>query len=664
MFNTSEIIHKMALETKQARASSVNENSLEYKVHVAARDNMSLTLYALLSQKNHEEVKKLLHNLTEEDGQKTTPLIIAGKNGHDKVVQMLMNFYKVDVEMTGTVKFDGFVIDGATPLWCASGAGHYAVVKLLLDYGADINKPTFTNSTPLRAACFDGRLDIVRYLISNGADIHIPNKYKNTCLMIACYKGHEEVVRHLLECGVEPNSQAHCGATALHFASERGYLQIVKDVIMFGGRLQPNDERMTPLHVAAESSQAAIVEYFISRPECSRLDQIHSLELLGASYANDKDNYDVEKCYCYLWLAMNERFKNPKNCIRKAILPPLDAYDNHAECQTIEELELIRDNNHAIHMEALVLRERILGEDNAEIPHPVIFRGAVFADAAQFDRCTALWLRALHLHQRNNRNIAKDLMRFSQVFSQMIHVGVQVKLKLALLIFEHMLIELGRDLEKCCSTSPDVSRDPDLPEDLLELNIQKEELLDLNIHTSLYLLYILHQIKRTEEEDFTVCKAVYRYNRLQLHLKNGSTPLHMICDDKTAIDDFHVNDVVHFPSDTLVSLVIHCGAEVNATDNEGNSPLHTIVRYNRPISDFLTLHNIIVNFLEAGCHSDRVNNNGETASEWSTTGVAEIILRTRRKLSLKCIAARAVKKHNITYQSHIPTTLEDFVKMH
>ena len=50
-----------------------------------------------------------------------------------------------------------------------------------------------------------------------------------------------------------------------------------------------------------------------------------------------------------------------------------------------------------------------------EVPHDIIFRGAVFADSAMFDRCTDLWLRALELRHRNHRSIAKDLLRFAQV---------------------------------------------------------------------------------------------------------------------------------------------------------------------------------------------------------------------------------------------------------
>lgn len=56
------------------------------------------------------------------------------------------------------------------------------------------------------------------------------------------------------------------------------------------------------------------------------------------------------------------------------------------ECQTLQELESIKRNQNALHMESLMIRERILGRLNPEVPHPVIFRGAVFADSARFDR--------------------------------------------------------------------------------------------------------------------------------------------------------------------------------------------------------------------------------------------------------------------------------------
>ncbi|XP_032793814.2 protein fem-1 homolog B [Daphnia magna] len=84
-------------------------------------------------------------------------------------------------------------------------------------------------------------------------------------------------------------------------------------------------------------------------------------------------------------------------------------------------------------------------------------------------------------------------------------------------------------------------------------------------------------------------------------------------------------------------------------DHRRNTPLHLIVGYPKPISDFVTLHSIIMTLIEAGAHMDAVNLYGETPIDAATTGVAEIISRTRSKLSLKCIAAKAIKRYALNY---------------
>lgn len=55
-------------------------------------------------------------------------------------------------------------------------------------------------------------------------------------------------------------------------------------------------------------------------------------------------------------------------------------------------------------------------------------------------------------------------------------------------------------------------------------------------------------------------------------------------------------------------------------DAERNTPLHLIVNYQKPISDFMTLHTIIMDLTEAGAHMDVVNIRGETPYDSSATG--------------------------------------------
>lgn len=108
---------------------------------------------------------------TRTDG--ATPLIIAARNGNTAIVQCLLDEYDVDLEQEGTVKIDGDLIECCTPLWMGSLGGHLAIVRLLLERGAEVNHTTLTNSTPLRAASFNGHTEV--FLISR-LRVHIQLK--------------------------------------------------------------------------------------------------------------------------------------------------------------------------------------------------------------------------------------------------------------------------------------------------------------------------------------------------------------------------------------------------------------------------------------------------------------------------------------------------------
>lgn len=211
---------------------------------------------------------------------------------------------------------------------------------------------------------------------------------------------------------------------------------------------------MTALLTAAERTRAEVVEYLIALPEVSKEEKIDALELLGASYANDKDNYCLESAYKYLHETMLLRYSDPKNVVKKPTSKPISAYENWIECQTVEELESLEHNQNALHMESLAIRERILGSKNPEVPHPIVFRGAVFADHARFDRCIELWLHALELRQQNNISVVKDLLRFAQVFSQMLHVGMEVTFDHVSKVLGSCVLELQRNKEKIANPGP------------------------------------------------------------------------------------------------------------------------------------------------------------------------------------------------------------------
>jgi Fem-1 homolog b len=485
-------------------------------------------------------------------------------------------------------------------------------------HGADVNHRTDTDSTPLRAACFDGRLDIVQYLVNHKADVNLANAYNNTCLMISSYKGHTDVVEFLLQNGSQPNDQANCQATALHYASECGHLEICELLLDHGGDIsKKNEYGMTAVITAAERTKEEVVELYCDRKNLlTKEEKIDAYELIGASFANDKDNYSLAKAFHFLLLAMQLRYENLDDIVKKNLTPEMiiPAYENWVECMTLQDLVAIQYNHNSLHMEALTVRERILGVQCPEVAHPVVFRGAVCADNGRFDRCEALWLHALNLRQGNNISVQRDLLRFAQLFSQMIHVEtVDLRVGNVLLVLQSTILEIERNKTKISNPGP---------KDDVEL-IQEEY--ETNIFTSLYLVTIMTKLMKNRHSKITsenlkdLYRMVFQLNRMDVKLRDGQRLLHLSVNGVNPVDDFHTSDVCKFPCLDTVKLLLHCGARVDCFDCERNTPLHTLAstfQVFRPASNELLskVEEITKLFIDAGIHLDCVNGDGQTAA--------------------------------------------------
>ena len=72
--------------------------------------------------------------------------------------------------------------DGETALTMAVRAQDHEVVKLLVDFAANVNHrgASSTALTPLLAAVERGNLDLVELLISRGADVRVPDRQGRT----------------------------------------------------------------------------------------------------------------------------------------------------------------------------------------------------------------------------------------------------------------------------------------------------------------------------------------------------------------------------------------------------------------------------------------------------------------------------------------------------
>lgn len=64
---------------------------------------------------------------------------------------------------------------------------------------------------------------------------------------------------------------------------------------------------LTPLLAGAERTRLNVVEFLIKQDNISINDKIDALELLGASFANDKDNYSLDLAYVFMKRGMELR---------------------------------------------------------------------------------------------------------------------------------------------------------------------------------------------------------------------------------------------------------------------------------------------------------------------------------------------------------------------
>ena len=629
-----------------AKDSDYDIKYLRNKVFLAARDGQADKIVTLLLDQDREiVVNDVLNHQTHEKGQTTTPLIIAARNGNEEVVHVLLNIFCVDVEQTGTVVFDKEIIKGVTALWCAASAGYLCIVKLLLQSGAHVNHATETNSIPLRPACYDGRLDIVKYLVDNGADIDVPNKDKFTCLMTACYQEHFDVVEYLIQKSANLDCKDKWGATALHHAAESGNLEIVKLLLKNGAKITLNDDKLSPLTAAAVHAEVTVVEYLISQPECDRKDKIDALELLGTSYAGIP-YYEIEKSYAYLIKAMKERYKDKNDIIEKVIKSPVAAYDYWVERKTLRKLEAIKPDPNALLMECLTIRERLLVHDHPMVPDAIIYAGARFANEKRYDKCIKLWHHALNLTQKT-----ENVMCFPEMFAEMLDDNETVDFKTVVEIFEIIANGIKYDVK----ATPGDEKDAESSRDGCEKQII----------ACVYLVGIMLKVGKTEKDTEDIHRAVYKLIKQNPTLSNGYTPLHMCCDRDTYIDYEHtLQDIVRFPNVLLCKTFITCGAKVDTQDKKNNSPLHLIVSSSYKGTDFEALFEIVTCLCENGAHVDICNLQHKIAMDIADANALKDLLRSYSKISLTCIAARAVKKHKLKYRESIPFSIQSFVDLH
>ena len=189
-----------------------------------------------------------------------TPVVLHEEQASSNSLQL--STYLVRAPTTPDIDVHTRDFCGNTPLHLAAAAGKLDSVCELLCARADINAHSPLGGTPLYAALLFGRPAVVKLLVDMGADVNMYDAYSddNTPLMMAIERTVcRGCIPLLLASRADVNARLHHGWTALHKATVIGLDDVVELLLAAGADVHSKrGEIRAPIYYAAVLDRAEI----------------------------------------------------------------------------------------------------------------------------------------------------------------------------------------------------------------------------------------------------------------------------------------------------------------------------------------------------------------------------------------------------------------------
>ncbi|KAI1889026.1 hypothetical protein AGOR_G00174820 [Albula goreensis] len=301
----------------QFAAASGHENLVRFLLRkgasVDSRNNYGWTPLMQAARFGHLNVAQiLLENGAEINGKNrlgASVLTMAARGGHTNMVKLLMesgafvdDYDHLDVpEGNGNNNNNGGGGSGGrefldiTALMAASQHGHEAVVRLLLEWGADVNVTLkSTGWSPLMLATLSGKVTVAQQLVERGADPDHVNVLAKTAFEIALQLKQKDIKNYLDSITtVRPQPDDEKRRPDVFSALKLGNSQLVKEILDEDPAQvnMANGDGASPLMMSAVSGQLEVVQLLVERSaDVDKQDSVHGwTALMQATYHGNKD---------------------------------------------------------------------------------------------------------------------------------------------------------------------------------------------------------------------------------------------------------------------------------------------------------------------------------------------------------------------------------------
>ncbi|GMT24421.1 hypothetical protein PFISCL1PPCAC_15718, partial [Pristionchus fissidentatus] len=644
-------------------------------IYNSARDGKIHRLHIFLENQERDFIDACL-NVRDGSTDKIA-LVMACRNGHLEVARFLFQI-GADPGICGTVSFDGETIHGAHPLWAAAAAGHMDLVRFLVEEtGVDINQTTHTNSSPLRGACYDGHLEIVRYLVENGADMELANRHGHTPLMIGAFRKKTDVVEYLLSKGASALKSSFKGNTALHDAAESDSLLVCQMLLSAGAPLVDDDSGLCPLMGAAMMANMTVFPLLVGHSTSTgRIKDAY--RLMGCTLVDKKMDLDGAIRMWSTALSMELREEDMEKERRRrqtGLTHPL--FKSFPEALTLEMLDEIKDDPDKIRMQALVVRERVLGGAHTDVHYFLRLRGAVYCDMGDVNRCFDLWIYAVELQQIHLGPLHVSTLATLQAFQETFSIALNEMIIEAAgrpvgedalpvtftqidTVFTKVCVELERlyawgdaPLHEDCSVE---GHEHDIDEEKNKLAHIALQLIVLNDRLGSAQMSIGGGEKKGDPLD--VARLARAATKININL------LHLACCESERDKDNNapLTDDLHFPSTHCIDCLLKTGLNPQSKDEERRTPLHIIVRNTQVKTSIVKL------LLEYGASLYTRDETDETPIEImkmkNENGTMFKNIMIGRYTTLQDLAALTIQRNSIRYEEVVPMDSLSFVSHH